>query len=65
LRSGPCRLPGDLIADVHVRYARASRLLQQSALAHADGSYPKLLDAFARIQFLVLDDWGDLIAVIP
>ena len=43
--------------DVHVRYARTSRLLQQIALAHADGSYPKLLDAFSHIQLLVLDDW--------
>jgi DNA replication protein DnaC len=41
----------------NVRYERTSRLLQQTALAHADGSYPKLLDAFARIQVLVLDDW--------
>ncbi len=57
MRASPCRLPGDLIADVHVRYARTSRLLQQIALAHADGSYPKLLDAFSRIQLLVLDDW--------
>jgi DNA replication protein DnaC len=41
----------------HVRYQRTSRLLHQTALAHADGSYPKLLDAFARVQLLVLDDW--------
>jgi DNA replication protein DnaC len=43
--------------NFNVRYERTSRLLQQTALAHADGSYPKLLDAFARIQVLVLDDW--------
>jgi DNA replication protein DnaC len=40
-----------------VRYYRTSRLLHQTELAHADGSYPNLLDAFARIQLLVLDDW--------
>jgi DNA replication protein DnaC len=40
-----------------VRYQRTSRLLQQIALAHADGSYPRLLDAFASVQLLVLDDW--------
>lgn len=40
-----------------VRYHRTSRLLQHISLAHADGSYPKLLDTFARIQLLVLDDW--------
>jgi len=40
-----------------VRYLRTSRLLHQTGLAHADGSYPQLLDTFARIQLLVLDDW--------
>jgi len=40
-----------------VRYQRTSRLLHQITLAHADGSYPKLLNAFARTQLLVLDDW--------
>ena len=40
-----------------VRYLRTSRLLHQTILSHADGSYPKLLDAFARVQLLVLDDW--------
>jgi DNA replication protein DnaC len=40
-----------------VRYLRVSRLLHQTTLAHADGSYPKLLDTFARVQLLVLDDW--------
>lgn len=43
--------------NFHVRYQRTSRLLHQTALSHADGSYPKLLDAFARVQLLVLDDW--------
>jgi DNA replication protein DnaC len=40
-----------------VRYQRTSRLLQLITLAHADGSYPKLLNTFARTQLLVLDDW--------
>jgi DNA replication protein DnaC len=43
--------------NFNVRYRRTSRLLHQTALSHADGSYPKLLDAFARVQLLVLDDW--------
>ena len=43
--------------NFNVRYQRTSRLLHQTTLAHADGSYPKLLDAFARVQLLVLDDW--------
>jgi DNA replication protein DnaC len=40
-----------------VRYQRTSRLLQLITLAHADGSYAKLLNTFARTQLLVLDDW--------
>lgn len=43
--------------DFTVRYQRTSRLLLQLPLAHADGSYPKLLAALARVQLLVLDDW--------
>ena len=41
----------------HARYERTSRLLHQITLAHADGSYPQLLDNLARVQLLVLDDW--------
>jgi DNA replication protein DnaC len=40
-----------------VRHQRTSRLLQLITLAHADGSYPKLLNTFARTHLLVLDDW--------
>jgi len=40
-----------------VRYQRTSRLLQLITLAHADGSFAKLLDTFARTHLLVLDDW--------
>jgi DNA replication protein DnaC len=43
--------------DFTVRYYRTSRLLHQIALAHADGSCPKLLDTFARTQLLIFDDW--------
>ena len=43
--------------NFHVRYERTSRLLHQITLAHADGSYPLLLDSFARVELLVLDDW--------
>jgi DNA replication protein DnaC len=43
--------------DFTVRYHRTSRLLHHITLAHADGSYPKLLDSFARTQLLVFDDW--------
>ena len=43
--------------NLTVRYHRTSRLVHQLALAHADGSYPSLLDTFARTQLLVFDDW--------
>jgi DNA replication protein DnaC len=31
--------------------------LYQLTLAHADGSYPKLLAQLSRFQLLILDDW--------
>jgi DNA replication protein DnaC len=34
------------------------RFFQELALARADGSYTILLARFARIDVLVLDDWG-------
>jgi DNA replication protein DnaC len=40
-----------------VRYLRTSRLLHHMTLSHTDGSYPKLLDTFARVHLLALDDW--------
>lgn len=40
-----------------VRYFQSSRLLQKLTLAHADGSYGKLLDVLAKTQLLVIDDW--------
>lgn len=39
-------------------YRRASRLFDELTLARADGSYPKLLARFARVDVLVIDDWG-------
>ena len=41
-----------------VLYRRAPRLFDELTLARADGSYPRLLARFARIDVLVLDDWG-------
>jgi len=40
-----------------VRYERTSRLLDALHLAHADGSYAKLLTSLARLPLLILDDW--------
>ncbi len=37
-------------------YQRAPRLLNELALAHADGRLPRLLAAWARIDVLVIDD---------
>ena len=39
-------------------YVRLPRLLEDLALARADGRYPRLLKSLARVQLLVLDDWG-------
>lgn len=39
-------------------YRRVPRLFEEFALAHADGSYTTLLARLARIDVLVLDDWG-------
>jgi DNA replication protein DnaC len=41
-----------------VRYVRASRLLQEMGAARADGTYSRCLAALARVDLLVLDDWG-------
>ncbi|MFB3078219.1 MAG: IS21-like element helper ATPase IstB [Lysobacterales bacterium] len=41
-----------------VRYYRLSRLLLELTQAKADGSYQKLLVRLAKIQVIVIDDWG-------
>jgi DNA replication protein DnaC len=43
--------------DFSVRYERTARFLHQLKLAHADGSYPELLNKLTRVQLLVFDDW--------
>jgi DNA replication protein DnaC len=40
-----------------VRYFRTSRLLQQLARAHLDGSYSSLLNSLARTDLIIFDDW--------
>lgn len=42
----------------HALYRRASRLFEELALAHADGTYVRLLGKLARVDVLVIDDWG-------
>jgi len=39
-------------------YNRLSRLLQELSVAKGDGRYTKLLTGLAKINVLVLDDWG-------
>ena len=39
-------------------YRRAPRLFEELKLAHADGTYVRLLGKLARIDVLILDDWG-------
>lgn len=38
-------------------YRRTSRLFQELTLAHADGTFPRLLGRLARLDVLVLDDF--------
>ena len=39
-------------------YQRLPRLLTELEIAHGDGRYPKLMRQLARVEVLVLDDWG-------
>ena len=41
-----------------VAYRRMPRLIEELALAHADGTYTRLLGRLAKVDVLVLDDWG-------
>ncbi|HKJ60966.1 MAG TPA: IS21-like element helper ATPase IstB [Hyphomicrobiales bacterium] len=44
--------------DCSVLYVRMPRLFEDLALARLDGRFPRLVDKLARIQLLILDDWG-------
>lgn len=41
-----------------VRYTRLPRLVEQLRIAHGDGAYPRLMHQLAKIDLLILDDWG-------
>ncbi len=43
---------------LRTRYWRISRLLEELRIAHADGSYTNLLCHLAKIDLLILDDFG-------
>jgi DNA replication protein DnaC len=44
--------------DFSVLYHRAPRLFSELALARGDGRYAKRLRSLARVDLLILDDWG-------
>ena len=44
--------------DRSVLYHRLPRLLEALALARGDGRYGRLLARVARVELLILDDWG-------
>jgi DNA replication protein DnaC len=54
-----CAIANKLCRDgANVVYARALRLFGELALAKADGSHGRRLQALARVDLLILDDWG-------
>lgn len=44
--------------NLSVLYQRLPRLMAALALARGDGRYAKLLRSLARVNLLILDDWG-------
>ncbi|MBM1175518.1 IS21-like element helper ATPase IstB [Microvirga arabica] len=44
--------------DFSVAYHRAPRLFAALSLARGDGRYARMLKALARVDLLILDDWG-------
>lgn len=54
-----CALAHKACQEGHtVRYARTGRLLDELALARADGSLPRVMTTLARTHLVVLDDFG-------
>jgi DNA replication protein DnaC len=41
-----------------VRYYRLPRLFEALRVAHGDGSFPRLAAQLAKVDLIVLDDWG-------
>jgi DNA replication protein DnaC len=44
--------------DHSVLYLRVPRLFEDLALARLDGRFPRVIDKLARVELLILDDWG-------
>lgn len=54
-----CALGQKACRDGHsVLYRRVPRLLHELEVARGDGSYPRLLNRWAKTDLLILDDWG-------
>ena len=54
-----CALGHKACRDDHsVSYQRVPRLLDALALARGDGRHARLLKTIARVELLILDDWG-------
>jgi len=54
-----CALADRALRRAHsALYRRLPKLLFELALARADGSYLKSLEKLARVDLLILDDWG-------
>ena len=54
-----CALGHKACRDGHsVLYHRMPRLFEALALARGDGRHARLLKTLARVQLLILDDWG-------
>jgi DNA replication protein DnaC len=68
LVTGPCGVGKSWLAcalghracrdDFSVAYHRLPRLFAALALARGDGRYTRMLRAIARLDLLILDDWG-------
>jgi DNA replication protein DnaC len=68
LITGPCGVGKSWLAcalgqkacreDLATAYHRIPRLFTALALARADGRYTRMLRAIARLDLLILDDWG-------
>ena len=53
-----CALANSAVRHGHTAlYLRAPRMLDELAIAHADGRFPRLLASWARIDVLVIDDF--------
>ncbi|MGN8119604.1 IS21-like element helper ATPase IstB [Labrys sp. 22185] len=68
LMAGPCGVGKSWLAcalgrkacrdDFSVAYHRVPRLFAALAVARGDGRYARMLRAIARLDLLILDDWG-------